>query len=246
MPLLFFKTVHSTESLLVHPRRWCVALHVPGNSGTATDTTGISTISNYKGRANIAGTGRFGGTALNIATYPSYAGFNISPIPNLIKTDFCIECWASLGSGQIFGAHAEAGTYDKHLFLIQNATTKTLRWFVRPPSSFSNAFSVDYTTPANTLTSEWNHIAVTCLHNNTTGIATYTLYLNGVSIHSFEVTGANTVLNAYTSFVIMGAEFTDVTPHYGLNGNISDFRVTVGSVRYPGNFSIPTSYFPTS
>ena len=95
-------------------------------------------------------------------------------------------------------------------------------------SSISSALS----NPSLLSVGSWYHIAV-CKQ----GTATY-LLVNGAVVASGTQTGT-LKLNAYP--ILIGGD----TNLYGVNGNIDEFRLTIGEAKYTGTYTVPTDPFTT-
>jgi hypothetical protein len=81
------------------------------------------------------------------------------------------------------------------------------------------------------LANKWNHIAL--VRNGST---TWTCYLNGLSIGTFNFSGSTS-----TTLALGVKSFPALNYNEFFNGYISDFRYVIGTAVYTANFTPPTS-----
>lgn len=211
-------------------------LHFDGANGstTFTDSGAGSRVVTANGNAQIStttpkfgtGCGTFDGSG-DYLTVPHSTDFDFG------TDSFTIECFvrlASLGSNAIILQKA-SGTSFFPWQLWYNASTQKLgaRGFDTGTSLFYDLAQIN-TAALNT----WYHLAL--VRNG----STFTFYLDGVSQQT--ATSSNTVYSASSNVAIGAADNGAAC----LNGQLDALRITKGVARYAGNFTPPTTPFPTA
>lgn len=213
-------------------------LHCDGSSGSPTF---IDSSSNNK--SVIA----YNGAAINTATkkYGTGAGAfdgvnDHLRIPQsgtvMGNQNFTLECWVYLRdyptawNTQYRGAIFSSNDNSNNGFLIDLYGTSSswtgVNLFINGSLDFPYSFSLN----------TWYHIAVT---KNTGGV--YTVYVNGISLGS--QTNTNSITS--TTYYYIGRNYYDGSSfQYYFNSLIDDFRLTLGVVRYSGNFTPPAGPYP--
>ena len=207
-------------------------------SGTNAGIIDSSTKNNLTtvGAAAISSTqSRFGNTSLSLASASSSyllmpsSSFNTIPA----NSDFTLECWLYTSATGLAPAvwHNVATTKIVAFYLTDSAvsTLYTIAGTFSYPSPNAAVVRATSNISANT----WTHVAFV------RSGSTITIYINGVA--------AGTGSSAYASnpLRIIGAISTGSTnaDFYFFNGYIDDLRLTLGTARYTGNFTPPTSAF---
>ena len=164
-----------------------------------------------------------------------YLSVGSTPTLPSTTTPFTIECWVyptvQLSGTALFSTNFTGGG-QAIPFCIFGATN------INTNTSGSNLCAGYYTGSAwvgisstTSLTlNQWSHVAL--VFNGTVA----TLYLNGVSIGSATTSWTTSTA---TPFLIGRRWDTTSTPYFG--GNISNFRIVVGSAIYTANFTPPTT-----
>ena len=140
--------------------------------------------------------------------------------------DFTVESWfnwSALTNGGLF--HVYPGTPSNTLDGVAVGYDGTDLQIYSGVANYARAY-----TPA---VSTWYHVALV------RSSSSLTLYVNGIAQGASIGNSINFGGNGVNIGLYYGSGFT-------FNGNMNDFRVTVGVARYTSNFAVPTSPFPTS
>jgi hypothetical protein len=169
--------------------------------------------------ATIGGSGFFDGTG-DYLTLADNAAFNLG------SSNFTAECWAYFNStvDQYFFAQISIGAGDRSFILAINASK--LYFEVR---SGTTAYSI--TAANNVVINQWMHLAA--VRNG----STITLYQNGVSIGTVNVSGVTLNNSPYLMGVGCGGSYV-AEP---MVGYMTDARLVVGTAVYTSAFTPPTA-----
>jgi hypothetical protein len=184
--------------------------------GTGTGTPVIDTVNTKFGVSSLSFDGN---------SYRSYSG-----ISDIGTGDFTIECWikpttvnSAANIWQLSSASGGVTTsYSGTLGLAYyNATT--FEWYHALGAgygTFTGSLGVD---------GQWVHTAMV----RHSGVVT--IYIDGVSLESHGDT------SNYSGLTDIGIGAGYSLPTYGFDGNIEDFRITVGTAKYTEGFTPPTT-----
>lgn len=156
-------------------------------------------------------------------TIPDNAAFNLG------NSNFTIECWAYFTSAQALQCCVGQiqSSSDNRSFLLCVSGSKPY-FEVR---SGTTAYAV--TGVSNFVQNVWTHLAAVRNGN------TLTLYQNGTSLGTVDVTGVT--VNNSTNLVGVGCGGGYTDPAGLMNGYISNCRVVVGTAIYTSTFTPPTA-----
>jgi hypothetical protein len=211
-------------------------LHMDGSNGstTFTDSSPVAATVTASSGTQISTTqSRFGGSSGRFLSASNYLTIPKSSVANFGTAEFTIEGFVWLQAerddfGTIIGNYTSFGS-GALLFAAGMAATPgkwTLSYDGVYPGISSTA-SVTY--------QQWTHFAIV------RSGSTLSLYINGTSVGSASVTGAN-FDGTGTSFYV--AASGDGLGNAGPNGYIDELRITKGVARYTANFTPPTAAFP--
>lgn len=194
------------------------ANNVNGASSLAGCT--VSTAQFNRGRASLAFTGTSSG-----ALFGDSAAFSLG------TSDFTAEMWvrfsaAPASSTYLCGQSPSSGANANSNFVIEKTAANRLRGVC-----YTGAGSLigDVVGTTTVTTGVWYHVAYVRQGS------TFTLYVNGVA--EGAASSSASVIDSTAQFGVgRSGEFTSGFH----NGNIDDFRLTVGVARYTANFTPPT------
>ena len=211
-------------------------LHMDGadESTTFTDSSSnVLTVTANGGAEISTAESKFGGASglFNIGGY-----LVVPKVAAEFGTDnFSIEMWTYASATQtsgfpcVFSNYASYGSNALALFAGTEATTAN-KWVLTFDGVFPGIESTN-----DIPYGEWAHVAVV------RNADTLTLYVNGVSEGSADVSGRDLTGNA-TDWYVNGAGDGLGTNNY--IGYIDELRITKGVARYTANFTPPTAPFP--
>lgn len=181
--------------------------------------TGAPTISTAQSLA--------GGSSLDLDPTDaiSSSGFAI-PAPSGTDGDFCIEFFArhsGTNGRSLLTLYGDSAALLGYLYF--NGTT-SLKLTISGAGGFSGSF----------YSSTWAHVAIA--RSGTT----LRFFIDGVQAGADFTTS----LAATSATIRLGEDANITGPGAGVDGNVEDFRVTIGEARYTTNFTPPDAPFPDS
>lgn len=222
-------------------------LHMDGTNGGTTFTDSSSygrTVTQYRSAQTSTAQSKFGGASAYFSGGTTSTGtfqtVDCLTIPDsndftLGTSDFTIECFiyvTSFAASQEYWAHRDAGG-SAPLSLLRVNTDGTIR-------AYFNSGSTDVTSSGSVSQNTWHHVAVV-RNSETTSI-----YIDGV-LQTLTGTNASGSFGDHAADICIGAGADGATAAgWGsrFSGYIDEFRWTIGTARYTGNFTPPTEAFP--
>ena len=217
------------------------------SAGVSTAITSVGTVE-LDGRAPGVqrikfgtGAGRFQGSDTG---YMEFDGVNAGSLYNLGSGDFTLEFWFLLddltNNQQLVSVDSTNGTYDNGCWFIIVNSNGTMSFYDHWTGT--NHYIEPNAGNAGIQADTWYHCAVSRINNELRG------YLNGIK--EFEAT-VDTNFTTDANSIMYGARlrlgFGDSNDTSGMNGNLDDFRITIGTGRYDSaNFTPPTQGFATT
>jgi hypothetical protein len=212
-------------------------LHMEGvdEASTFTDSSGSShTISANGGVNTSSDFVKFGTTSAEFDGLGSVGNSSLSSADsadwNMGSSNFAIDLWFRNWpalfptGGDKVALYEQYDDSDNYYGIYLTVGTNTTISF-EVVSSGTEHVSISH----ETTTTGWKHIAATRSGN------TFTLYLNGTSVGTDTYAGA---LPDLSSIITIG--YGSETASY-MDGYIDELRITKGSSRWAGNFSVPTT-----
>ena len=187
------------------------------------------------------GAGRFQGSDTG---YMEFGGTNAGNLYNLGSGDFTLEFWFLLDNldddQKLVSVDSTHASYDAGCWYIRVNTNGTMSFWDHYTAThhYIEANAGGGGIQADT----WYHCAISRINNELRG------YLNGIkefeaTVDTNYTTDANSI--AYGARLRLG--FGDSNDTNGMNGNLDDFRITIGTGRYDSaNFTPPTQGFATT
>jgi len=147
--------------------------------------------------------------------------------------DFTIDFWVRRDGTQadyacLIAANDQAHYTGWTLDMNLGADIHKLRWI----TTGSGSYAVDITASSAIADATWTHVAIVRYGN------TVTMYLNGVSVGSKNVTGWT--INSSGTGLVVARQFTDIGGYY-YKGWIDELRISKGVARWTSNFTPPTA-----
>jgi hypothetical protein len=211
--------------------------------GTATYTASNASISTTQGIQGTTSTG----TALYINNaYLTLS--NLQPIITLLST-WTVEFWFYLNSLPAWNTNTftyvstqPSGSNNYTQFALSTFTDTSgtyMRISLGNGGSLNNYLNAKATTTQSTI--GWNHCAVTYSYTASLSQTTYTLWVNGISNGTWNLT--NSFVTSSFGTWILGAmySYTSTVQNYANNCYMQNFRIS-GNVRYSSTFTPSTSY----
>lgn len=187
-----------------------------------------------KGNAQISvAQSKFGGTSGLFHGTGDYLLAANSADFNFGTGDFTIDFWVRRDGTQgdyacLIAANDVAHMNGWTLDMNSGANIHKLRWITKG----SGTYAVDITASSAVADATWTHVAIVRYGN------TVTMYLNGASVGSKDVTGWT--INSAGTGLVVARQFTDIAGYY-YKGWIDELRISKGVALWTNNFTPPTS-----
>ena len=202
--------------------------HFNGADGAVAATDEIGKVITFGGTAQLdTAYKKFGTASLLLDGDSDYISVPDSTDWDLGSGDFTIDMWIRKGADNVSGD------------LIQHGTAaNNFEWYFKDPGADQNKINFDMGVSGNLLSTstitgtDLHHIAIVRYGN------TLTVYIDGVTDGTKDMTGLSIPANAGTLYV--GA-YKGASTFY--NGHIDELRVSKGVARWTTDFTPPTSEY---
>jgi hypothetical protein len=193
------------------------------------DNTGRNVLETVGNARVVNGVKKYGAGAMSFDGTGDYllAPTSSNDLFNFGTGNFTVECW--------FYANSLSATNYAGLCGCHNGGANEWSVYVRSNGVFLYGANTTLTGGGTISTGTWYHFAAVRNGNTTT------MYLDGVSVDSDDVTG-----DSYTTSALgfrVGDDPAAINPAF--NGYIDDLRITKGVARYTEDFPPPSSAYPT-
>ena len=239
MPIVFAKPVvpvtgnDSFTKLLIHS-------DTTNGSTTVIDSAagaGPHTLTAINGAQHSTDRAKFGATSLRMQSGDTeYIASPDSADWSFGSGDFAIDCWVNfntLVSGNIIASHFHGGSgQNETWFFSQDDTTDELTFNYTTDGQTNIVVGRSWTPSLNT----WYHVAVA------RDGANLRIFADGIQLGTTYNIGSAVLFNSNSDFRLGAIEInSSIWTNDILDGYIDEFRLSVGTPRYTGNFTPPSA-----